>query len=80
MASVLQSRYQGVDWRNTLNWECNGQENPFNSAAVDIIGLHPMELMFVKVKHYQSKLMYPSVAAALQYDKWQLDALQVQFF
>jgi hypothetical protein len=75
--NVLQGRYQGVDWRDHKNWECNGQHNPFNQAAIDSLGLHPMELMFVKVKHYHARLEYPSTVAALQYDRWQRDALQV---
>lgn len=75
--SIMQGRYQGVDWRKEENWGCNLAHNPFNLGSIDSVELHPMELMFVKVKHYTSKLEYPSVTAAIQHDKWQQDTIEV---
>lgn len=56
-------------------WGCNKGENPFNGAAVDDVALHPMELMFVKVKYWGIQNSYPSMRSAAQYDQWKVPRL-----
>ena len=76
MDTAVQTRYQGVDWRDKSTWGCNQRENPFNGAAVDDVTLHPMELMFVKVKYWGIVNRYPSMRTAAQYDLWKVRAVQ----
>jgi hypothetical protein len=73
----MQSRYQGVNWQDESTWSCNGRENPFNWGAVDVYSLQPMELMFVKVKHWPLSNGYPSMLEAVQYDEWMQAAQRV---
>jgi hypothetical protein len=74
----MQTRYQGVNWLDKSNWNCNDGENPFNWGAVDITSLQPMELMFVKVKHWALANGSPSMLEALQYDSWMQAADKVR--
>ena len=64
-----------MDWRDKSMWGCNKGENPFNGAAVDDVALHPMELMFVKVKYWGIQNSYPSMRSAAQYDQWKVPRL-----
>ena len=74
----MQSRYQGVNWLDEATWNCNDGQNPFNWGAADYYSLQPMELMFVKVKHWPLTSGYPSMRQAVQYDAWSAAAAKVR--
>ena len=78
ICECMQSRYQGVNWLDESLWNCNDGQNPFNSGASDVYSLHPMELMFVKVKHWPLTSGYPSMLQAVQYDAWSAAAAKVR--
>lgn len=71
----MQARYEGVEWRAEASWGCNQKQSPLHLAAVDDVGLHPMELMFVRVEHWGVQLQYPSMRSAVQYSSWMVRAL-----
>jgi len=43
-------RYQGIDWRDSKYWECNGDESPYKELHNDGVSLDPLEVVFVKVR------------------------------
>lgn len=62
-------RYQGVDWRNTVNWECNSRIRPDRVNLYDGIMASPYEVVFVPLSMAEAKhrLM---LRAADRYSDW----------
>eukprot|EP00455_Lapot_gusevi_P057492 TRINITY_DN9809_c0_g1_i5.p1 TRINITY_DN9809_c0_g1~~TRINITY_DN9809_c0_g1_i5.p1 ORF type:complete len:343 (-),score=26.39 TRINITY_DN9809_c0_g1_i5:111-1139(-) len=48
----LMIRYDGVDFRKTENHNCNDRVNPLSEQSNDGISVHPLEIMFFKVKDW----------------------------
>ncbi|PNW75479.1 hypothetical protein CHLRE_12g528300v5 [Chlamydomonas reinhardtii] len=64
----LMTKYQGLDWRDKANWDCNGRSSPQSDLTYDGISLDPYEVMFVKVK---DAMLYRNVSFALKAAKLQ---------
>ena len=45
----LMLRYQGIDWRQKENWNCNERFSPYAEHHYDGLSLDPLEVVFVKV-------------------------------
>ena len=43
-------RYQGIDWRQKENWNCNERFSPYAEHHYDGLSLDPLEVVFVKVR------------------------------
>ena len=71
-------RYQGVDWRNTKNWGCNEQINPFGQDYLDGGHVEAMEVMFVKVKEHLLDRRWDAPVKAQLYDEWTAAAATVR--
>lgn len=67
---LLQSVYQGIDWRDTAQWKCNGGVNPLQSGSVENVPMSPYELVFVKVKTVLVESNNQLTLAALAYEEW----------
>ena len=46
----LMLRYQGIDWREKENWNCNERFSPYAEHHYDGLSLDPLEVVFVKVR------------------------------
>ncbi|KAK9816513.1 hypothetical protein WJX72_001363 [[Myrmecia] bisecta] len=66
----LMLRYQGVDWSDRSNWQCNAGLNPYAEFAYDGIELNPMEVVFVKVKDFLLDVGWVAPTMATTYDRW----------
>jgi hypothetical protein len=44
----LLKSYQGIDWRDKSQWECNNKKHPSRSGTYFGISMHPLETMFHK--------------------------------
>jgi hypothetical protein len=42
--------WQGIDWRDRKNWDCNERMNPNYDKYYDGISISPFEVMFIEVK------------------------------
>ena len=69
----LMLRYQGVNWRDTSHWQCNGGLNPYAEWMYDGINLSPFEVIFVKVKDYLLQANWTAATAASRYSHWVSD-------
>jgi len=69
----LMLRYQGVNWRDTSHWQCNGGLNPYAEWMYDGINLSPFEVIFVKVKDYLLQANWTAATAASKYSHWVSD-------
>eukprot|EP01025_Chloroclados_australasicus_P047486 TRINITY_DN532_c0_g2_i1.p1 TRINITY_DN532_c0_g2~~TRINITY_DN532_c0_g2_i1.p1 ORF type:complete len:419 (-),score=10.73 TRINITY_DN532_c0_g2_i1:1857-3113(-) len=63
----LQLRYEGVDWRYTDSWKCNGVKNPTQLNWYDGLNISPFETMFVKAK----STFQGTTKAAVRLSIWQ---------
>ncbi|KAK9835058.1 hypothetical protein WJX81_007588 [Elliptochloris bilobata] len=66
----LMLRYQGIDWTDTANWNCNAGLNPYAEHTYDGVPLNPLEVMFVKVKDFQLEGDWMSTHLAATYGRW----------
>eukprot|EP00878_Enallax_costatus_P024831 GHUV01026523.1.p1 GENE.GHUV01026523.1~~GHUV01026523.1.p1 ORF type:complete len:299 (+),score=79.13 GHUV01026523.1:220-1116(+) len=69
--ACLMLRYQGVDWRDKANWDCNAKLTPTSEYSNDGTSLDPNEVMFVKVKSYMATSEISFTKKALKYQYWQ---------
>ena len=67
----LMMRYQGVDWRDHANWECNAGFSPYAENHYDGLSIEPLEAVFVKVKSYLLDLQWTGPSKAVKFDEWQ---------
>ncbi|CAF4357980.1 unnamed protein product, partial [Rotaria magnacalcarata] len=65
----LQTKYQGIDFSNIENRNCNGGKNPYFDDNVDGITLDPYEVVFVK---YNYKNYSQAADRAAVYQNWTL--------
>ncbi|MEW5312893.1 MAG: hypothetical protein WDW38_004491 [Sanguina aurantia] len=65
------ARYQGVNWRDKKNWDCNQRYSPQGENYYDGITLDPMEVMFVKVKSFTLQNEISFARKAQKYEAWQ---------
>eukprot|EP00879_Flechtneria_rotunda_P012042 GHRR01012577.1.p1 GENE.GHRR01012577.1~~GHRR01012577.1.p1 ORF type:complete len:347 (+),score=93.53 GHRR01012577.1:547-1587(+) len=72
--ACLMLRYQGVDWRDKNNWDCNAKLTPATEFSCDGTSLDPLEVMFVKVKSYMITSEISFSKKALKYQHWQQQA------
>ncbi|KAK9861622.1 hypothetical protein WJX84_010796 [Apatococcus fuscideae] len=70
----LMRRYQGIDWRDEANWNCNARASPYGDPFYDGIALEATEVMFVKVKERFVDLRWTYAVNAKRYDAWLTDA------
>lgn len=70
----LLKAYQGIDWRNETNWQCNYQAHPSRANSYYGISMHPLEVIFHK-SHWAgtSELVLGDYTS--QYMKWQDEAV-----
>ena len=61
------TRYQGVDWRDEANWQCNKAVSPIGKRTFDGVTLPAYEAVFPKVKGSLLESGVPS-----HYDAWKL--------
>lgn len=66
----LMVRYQGLDWRDTRNWQCNAGYNPYAEWMYDGINISPFEVMFIKVKEFLLDANWTAATVADKYSKW----------
>lgn len=64
------TRYQGVNWRDRRNWDCNQRYSCQGERFYDGITLDPLEVMFVKVKSFTLSQEVPSSRTAIKYEQW----------
>ncbi|WIA10790.1 hypothetical protein OEZ85_010958 [Tetradesmus obliquus] len=64
-------RYQGVDWRDPGNWDCNARLTPTGEYGCDGTSLDPLEVMFAKVKSYMLAAEVSFSKKAAKYEAWQ---------
>ncbi|KAK9808733.1 hypothetical protein WJX72_002733 [[Myrmecia] bisecta] len=64
------TRYQGVDWTDKNNWDCNSRVNPYGENYYDGITLSPYEVLFVKVKGVLLQNDWSYARFAKKYDEW----------
>ncbi|GFR43780.1 hypothetical protein Agub_g4894 [Astrephomene gubernaculifera] len=67
----LMTKYQGLDWRDKANWDCNARYSPQSELTYDGISLDPLEVMFVKVKQLLLQRNVTYALKAARYDTWQ---------
>lgn len=67
----LMMRYQGVDWRDKSNWQCNAGFSPYAENHYDGLSIEPLEAVFVKVKSYLLDLQWTGPSKAVKFDQWQ---------
>eukprot|EP00775_Hariotina_reticulata_P012780 gene12780-12909_t len=67
----LMLRYQGVDWRDRDNWDCNAKLTPTSEFGCDGVSVDPLEVMFVKLKSYMITSEISFSKKALKYQHWQ---------
>ncbi|KAF8068311.1 UVR8 [Scenedesmus sp. PABB004] len=67
----LMLRYQGVDWRDRANWDCNARLTPTSEYSCDGTSLDPLEVLFVKVKSYMLASDISFSKKATRYQAWQ---------
>jgi len=46
---TLLFRYQGIDWRQKANWNCNGNIHPSRRGSNDGVDIQPLEVIFHKM-------------------------------
>eukprot|EP00891_Asterochloris_glomerata_P006722 jgi/Astpho2/6722/Aster-06741 len=67
-------RYQGIDWLDKRNWECNNRQvllvNPYGEHYYDGISLNPFEVLFVKTKGVLLGNDWSYSTLATKYDQW----------
>lgn len=73
----LMLRYQGVDWRDQINWQCNGGNNPFTEFQNDGLSVHPLETLFIKMKAHHLDLGTTAQLDALTLQNWVEDAAKL---
>ncbi|CAL5224080.1 g6706 [Coccomyxa viridis] len=66
----LMLRYQGIDWRNPINWSCNNKENPYADSLYDGVSVSPLEVVFVKYKQYLLDAGWSNAQEAAAYSRW----------
>jgi len=65
----MMKKYQGIDFRQKQNKDCNHRINPSADNRVDGISLDPFEVIFIKFKY--SPTDYRNVQSRISaYDKW----------
>lgn len=70
----LMLRYQGVDWSDPEMNGCNDGMQPIQDGQYDGISVHPLEVMFMKVKSGMLHANWASAHAAVRYDTWAQEA------
>ncbi|KAA6422349.1 MAG: hypothetical protein FRX49_07819, partial [Trebouxia sp. A1-2] len=66
----LMLKYQGADWRDKDNWNCNAGLNPYAVDAYDGVNLNPLEVVFIKVKSFLLQADWPAPKTSQTYDRW----------
>lgn len=69
---ALMVRYQGIDWRQTENWGCNGALNPYAEHMYDGIDVSPFEVMFVKFKEFLLEANWTVAMQSKKYSEWSM--------
>ncbi|KAK9840867.1 hypothetical protein WJX84_002000 [Apatococcus fuscideae] len=65
----LMRRYQGVDWQDESNWECNARMSPYGERFYDGVSLEAMEVLFVKGSTDISSNEYKNITDELKMPK-----------
>ena len=63
-------RYQGYDWRDRRNWECNNKRSPVGQGLFDNSTLSLYDLLFVKVKASLIEAGDTTAQLAVKYTAW----------
>lgn len=70
----LMTRYQGLDWRSpalhSADAPCNAGLNPLQPGFNDNVDVHPLEVMFVKVKESLLSAGWRHSVAGVAYERW----------
>jgi hypothetical protein len=66
----LLTRYQGVDWTRSENWQCNQRVRPEFELHYDGISITPYETVFVPVSNSMVAAKWSFVEAAARYEEW----------
>eukprot|EP00884_Botryococcus_braunii_P001513 jgi/Botrbrau1/11362/Bobra.0038s0111.2 len=69
----LMLRYQGTNWTDTKNWDCNAGLNPYAEFSYDGTALNPFEVLFIKVKSFTLDGQWSAPKQALKYAQWMDD-------
>lgn len=64
------TRYQGVDWRNQDNWECNHALSPIGKRTFDGVTVSALEAVFPKLKGSLLESGLHSHFEALRMSEW----------
>ena len=64
------TRYQGVNWRGEVNWECNNALSPIGKRTFDGLTLSAFEAIFPKLKGSLLESGLPSHFEALKMSQW----------
>lgn len=68
--AAFMARYQGVDWRNTKNWDCNSRLNPVGEFFYDGSTITPFEVMFVTMNSMIVENNWSFARQAFLYQNW----------
>jgi hypothetical protein len=66
----FQMRYQGVDWKDKTNWECNHAVTPIGKRTFDGVTTSAFELVFPKLKGSLLQSGLPSHFEAHKTSEW----------